>query len=392
MPGAVRFKQSALKVQDAGSQGRVGAQAGGRPTTPGEKGTATMYNYAVSQQNTIGLLPEDPKRFGSFGVSLVVNGVIAAAVLFLTIAHVAEVRVKQRQMELTYLSQPKPYIPPPVKVKMPPIPPMLKTETPKIEPPKPVIEPPKVEMKADAPAPVIPAAAPRPVVKPAAPVVGLFRDATPAPSAAPKPAAVSKAAGFGDPAGVQPNPNANRAATVATVGGFGSTASTATGGSPNHGVVQSTGFGSGQGAGSPNGSVHGVVAGTGFGAGAAQSGTPGGHGTVASTGFGAAAAGPPSGSGMAHAQPVTTSIVVTQKPEPQYTAEAREMHIQGDVTLEVRFAATGEVQVLRVVNGLGHGLDEQARTAAERIRFKPATRDGKPVDQVSIIHIAFQLA
>ncbi len=91
-------------------------------------------------------------------------------------------------------------------------------------------------------------------------------------------------------------------------------------------------------------------------------------------------------------QPVTTPIVVLAKPQPQYTAEAREAHVEGDVTLEVRFTADGQVEVLRVVNGLGHGLDEQARLAATRIRFKPSTRDGKPVDQVSVIHITFQLA
>jgi TonB family protein len=62
------------------------------------------------------------------------------------------------------------------------------------------------------------------------------------------------------------------------------------------------------------------------------------------------------------------------------------------VTLEVRFTADGRVDVLRVITGLGHGLDEQARLAASRIRFKPATRDGKAVDQVSVIHVAFQLA
>jgi TonB family protein len=84
--------------------------------------------------------------------------------------------------------------------------------------------------------------------------------------------------------------------------------------------------------------------------------------------------------------------VVLAKPLPAYTAEARQLRIEGDVTLEVRFLATGQVQVLRVVAGLGHGLDEQARLAAERIRFKPATKDGQAVDQVSIIHVTFQMA
>jgi len=112
---------------------------------------------------------------------------------------------------------------------------------------------------------------------------------------------------------------------------------------------------------------------------------------VATAGFGSGPAAQPASVARVQ-QPVTTSIVVLLKPPPQYTAEAREMHIQGDVTLEVRFTASGQVDVIRVVSGLGHGLDEQAKLAAERIRFKPATRDGKPVDEVSVIHVAFQLA
>jgi TonB family protein len=91
-------------------------------------------------------------------------------------------------------------------------------------------------------------------------------------------------------------------------------------------------------------------------------------------------------------EPSTTPIVVLAKPLPTYTAEARQLKIQGDVTLQVRFAASGQVEVLQVVSGLGHGLDEQAKLAAERIRFKPATRGGQPVDQVSIIHVTFQMA
>jgi TonB family protein len=60
--------------------------------------------------------------------------------------------------------------------------------------------------------------------------------------------------------------------------------------------------------------------------------------------------------------------------------------------LQVRFLATGQVEVLRVVNGLGHGLDEQAKRVAEQIRFKPAEKDGHPVDHTTLIHVTFQLA
>ena len=45
--------------------------------------------------------------------------------------------------------------------------------------------------------------------------------------------------------------------------------------------------------------------------------------------------------------------------------------------LEVVFEATGKIQVLRVVRGLGYGLDDAAVRAAEQIRFKPALQDGR---------------
>jgi TonB family protein len=58
----------------------------------------------------------------------------------------------------------------------------------------------------------------------------------------------------------------------------------------------------------------------------------------------------------------------------------------------VKFGADGKVEVLRVVSALGHGLDEQAERVAQQIRFKPAARNGQPVDHITLIHILFQLA
>jgi TonB family protein len=47
---------------------------------------------------------------------------------------------------------------------------------------------------------------------------------------------------------------------------------------------------------------------------------------------------------------------------------------------------------VRVVQGLGHGLDESAIAAASRIRFNPAKRDGQPSDYSAQIRIVFELA
>jgi TonB family protein len=89
---------------------------------------------------------------------------------------------------------------------------------------------------------------------------------------------------------------------------------------------------------------------------------------------------------------VTIPIEVISKPSPQYTAEARQLHIEGDVVLRVTFTANGQVIVQSVVQGLGHGLDEEARHVAGLIRFHPATRNGRPVDSTTTIRITFQLA
>ena len=80
------------------------------------------------------------------------------------------------------------------------------------------------------------------------------------------------------------------------------------------------------------------------------------------------------------------------KPKPEYTEEARKLKLEGEVLLRVLFTAGGEPRVLEVVRGLGHGLDETAIRAAQQIRFKPALRDGLPVDSTATVHILFQLA
>jgi TonB family protein len=83
---------------------------------------------------------------------------------------------------------------------------------------------------------------------------------------------------------------------------------------------------------------------------------------------------------------------ILSKPIPAYTEEARKLHIEGEVLLEVVFEGSGAIRVVRVIHGLGHGLDEAAIKAAQQIRFTPAQRDGQPVDFNGVLHITFQLA
>jgi TonB family protein len=83
---------------------------------------------------------------------------------------------------------------------------------------------------------------------------------------------------------------------------------------------------------------------------------------------------------------------ILSKPTPIYTQEARSLRIEGEVLLEVVLEASGSLRVVKVVRGLGHGLDDNAVKAAEQIRFKPAMRDGQPADSTVVLHIIFQMA
>jgi TonB family protein len=192
---------------------------------------------------------------------------------------------------------------------------------------------------------------------------------------------------FGQTFGATPNPNATRPATIAAIGNpYGGMQGPAV---APHGVVGSTGIGNGLKSGS-NAGVVGKVASAGI-PGSAGTSPTGTYGRVASAGIPAitqtVAAAP-----KMTAAPVSTNLEVISKPTVQYTSEARQLKVQGDVVLRVTFLATGQVVVQGVVRGLGHGLDEEARRVAQQIRFRPATRDGRPVDMTTTITITFQLA
>jgi TonB family protein len=122
--------------------------------------------------------------------------------------------------------------------------------------------------------------------------------------------------------------------------------------------------------------------------------TVGSTGQVHNAGFGQVVAGEQRIEVERAIQPAsgTTAARVLAKPMPQYTSEARQLRIEGDVRLRVTFRADATVEVLKVVEGLGHGLDQNAVRAARKIEFAPAERNGKPVDFTADVFIRFRLA
>ena len=82
---------------------------------------------------------------------------------------------------------------------------------------------------------------------------------------------------------------------------------------------------------------------------------------------------------------------ILYKEKAEYTPEARANKVRGAVILNVIFGVDGGIRVLRVVRGLPHGLTGQALKAAQRVQFKPAVKDGKPVDVRGDLEFSFDL-
>jgi TonB family protein len=228
----------------------------------------------------------------------------------------------------------------------PPAPPRPLRELARAEAPKPLPVAPIVAKPIEpAPAPIVPAAVERPIEKPVIqrpPETGLFERTSGA--------------------------RTSQAAAAVTTGGFGSAAASPRDAANGPGAVKTGGFGSEVPA--PRRAVNGDVQTAGFDQRASAPAQP----SVAAT------------------KPIDRPVEIVFKPTPEYTDEARSARIEGTVSLELEFTAAGDVRILRVVRGLGHGLDEAAQRAALRMRFKPAQSDGRPVDSRATVHITFRLS
>ncbi|HYW41151.1 MAG TPA: energy transducer TonB [Terriglobales bacterium] len=337
---------------------------------------------------TLGLLPEPRTRWGRFVVSYGVQSLVVAFFVIAAMAYPDVLEPRQRDYHFVSLvSTPPPVPQAPAPVKNFPVPKIVEPVTPRpeamrvpselVQPKKPVPEEaPKVTLAAKKDAlPDMKPLIPRPPVK--TNVFSTGSSATPTMAAAPQKV---QTGGFGDPNGVPASETHGHPVTIAQSGSYdmpyGPGYGNGTGGAHGaRGVVASTGFGSGIATGNSSGTVSGA------------------RGTVRQGGFGDAdvvAAQPKTKS----AEPVVKTLPaeITFKPRPVYTDEGRQLKIEGEVLLDVVFSATGQIRIVKLVHGLGHGLDESAVRAAEKIQFKPALKDGHPADFEAVVHVVFQLA
>ena len=344
-----------------------------------------------ASQLTLGLLPKAKTRWERFVFSYGVQTLVVAFFVIVAIANPDVLTLPEHDYHFISLVNTPPPIPqtpqpvrnfPVAKVAEPVEPVAPRPEAMRVprelvekKPPVPEEQAPKVTLAASKEVlPDVKPAIPRAPVK--TNVFSTGSSATPTMAAAPQKV---QTGGFGDPNGVPASATHGRPVTIAQAGSFD----------------LPTGPGYGNGTGGSHG-AKGVVASSGFGSGVATgdgSGVSASRGAVRQGGFGDAdvVASLPKTKSVA---PTVTTLPaeITFKPRPVYTAEGRQLKIEGEVLLDVVFTANGQIHIVKVVRGLGHGLDEAAVRAAEQIQFKPALKDGHPADFEATLHIMFQLA
>jgi TonB family protein len=76
-------------------------------------------------------------------------------------------------------------------------------------------------------------------------------------------------------------------------------------------------------------------------------------------------------------------------PDPEYSAEALDVKYEGFCVLSVVVGSDGRPRDIKIVQELGHGLDEKAVEAVKEWKFEPAMKDGKPVAVQTYVQVQF---
>jgi TonB family protein len=349
-----------------------------------------VMSSSVSQEPLFSLLPKTRAPWSEFVFSTGTQALVVAFLIWVRLLYPTVVSPPEhtfRSVELVSTPVPVNHQPQPLRQLQQPV------VIARLDPPADALRlpapQPKIRMKVeDAPAPAVSIAAKKldplppanaPVIPKQAVKTNVFSTGSSAPPTIARAPSQVQTGGFGDPNGIPAKANQGKAVNIAALGSFD----------------LPSGAGYGNGTGGAKG-VPGVVASTGFGNGTATPDTRprASAATVQSAGFASAdVPAPPT----VHSRPADTAARVVpaeilSKPTPIYTPEARSLRIEGEVLLEAVLEASGSLRVVRVVRGLGHGLDDNAVKAAEQIHFKPAIKDGQPTDSTVVLHIIFQLA
>ncbi len=102
--------------------------------------------------------------------------------------------------------------------------------------------------------------------------------------------------------------------------------------------------------------------------------------------------GPRQGSAESGPRPkLTRDPELIYKEEPEFTDEARKARHEGTVVLAFEVDTAGRAVNIRVIRGLGLGLDERAVTAVSHWKFRPALSGDRPVVAPATAAVTFHL-
>jgi periplasmic protein TonB len=127
-------------------------------------------------------------------------------------------------------------------------------------------------------------------------------------------------------------------------------------------------------------------------------GVGGGAGTGSGTGLGQGTGpgvGPGSGGGIGGGPYRPGSGIepprLLREVKADYTEEARQRGISGEVVMEIVVRRDGSIGDIKILQGLGGGLNDRAVQAVRQWRFAPAQRQGVPVDVIVEVAVEFKL-
>ncbi len=119
-----------------------------------------------------------------------------------------------------------------------------------------------------------------------------------------------------------------------------------------------------------------------------------GNGTGLGSGDGAGVGpgiGGNSGGGLRRIGGRVSAPVALYTPEPEFSEEARKAKISGNVLVYLQVDEQGRPSHVRILRGLGMGLDEKAVAAVQQYRFKPAQEGGHAVRVEMNVDVYFQI-
>jgi TonB family protein len=76
-------------------------------------------------------------------------------------------------------------------------------------------------------------------------------------------------------------------------------------------------------------------------------------------------------------------------PDPPVARAELPRDLQGDVIIEVTIDSQGNVVETKIVQAIGHGIDEKIEATLRRWHYQPATLDGTPVASKHDVHFHF---